>query len=56
VEAERRLVEIVGGTMRMVGPNCIGVLNAHPDVSMNATFTPTCLSATRSSRSRAPSV
>ena len=42
VEAERRLVEIVERhRMRMVGPNCMGVLNAHPDVSMNATFAPT---------------
>jgi acetyltransferase len=24
--------------MRMVGPNCLGVVNANPDVSMNATF------------------
>jgi acetyltransferase len=42
VEAERRLVEIVERhRMRMVGPNCMGVLNAHPDLSMNATFAPT---------------
>jgi len=42
VEAERRLVEIVERhRMRMVGPNCMGVLNAHPDISMNATFAPT---------------
>jgi len=24
--------------MRMIGPNCFGVLNTHPDVQMNATF------------------
>ncbi len=42
VEAERRLVEIVERhRMRMVGPNCMGVLNGHPDISMNATFAPT---------------
>jgi acetyltransferase len=42
VEAERRLVEIVERhRMRMVGPNCMGVINAHPDYSMNATFAPT---------------
>ena len=42
VERERRLLEIVRRHgMRMVGPNCMGVLNAHPDVSMNATFAPT---------------
>ncbi|HEX8724623.1 MAG TPA: acetate--CoA ligase family protein [Gemmatimonadaceae bacterium] len=26
--------------MRLVGPNCMGVVNTHPDVSMNATFAP----------------
>jgi acetyl coenzyme A synthetase (ADP forming)-like protein len=41
-EAERRLVEIVRRyDMRMVGPNCMGVLNADPAVSLNATFAPT---------------
>jgi len=24
--------------MRMIGPNCFGVVNTHPDVSLNATF------------------
>jgi len=42
IEAERRLVEIVRRhRMRMVGPNCMGVLNADPVVSLNATFAPT---------------
>ncbi len=27
--------------MRMVGPNCMGIVNTHPDVSLNATFAPT---------------
>ncbi|KPK37193.1 MAG: hypothetical protein AMJ65_15170, partial [Phycisphaerae bacterium SG8_4] len=27
--------------MRMVGPNCMGVLNTDPKISMNATFAPT---------------
>ena len=27
--------------MRLVGPNCMGVMNTSPDVSMNATFAPT---------------
>jgi acetyl coenzyme A synthetase (ADP forming)-like protein len=27
--------------MRMVGPNCLGVLNADPSVALNATFSPT---------------
>jgi acetate---CoA ligase (ADP-forming) len=26
--------------MRLMGPNCMGVLNTHPTVSMNATFAP----------------
>ena len=26
--------------MRMVGPNCLGVMNTHPDFRMNATFAP----------------
>jgi acetyl coenzyme A synthetase (ADP forming)-like protein len=42
VEAERRLVECVKQhRMRMIGPNCMGVLNAEPGVSLNATFAPT---------------
>jgi acetyl coenzyme A synthetase (ADP forming)-like protein len=41
VERERRLVEICHAHgMRMVGPNCMGVLNTDPDVSMLATFSP----------------
>lgn len=40
-ERERELVEIVRRHgMRLVGPNCLGVLNATPGVSMNATFAP----------------
>lgn len=27
--------------LRVVGPNCLGVANAHPDVRMNASFAPT---------------
>ena len=39
---ERQLVDIVRRFgMRMVGPNCMGVINASPTVSMNATFAPT---------------
>jgi acetyltransferase len=42
IAAERQLVAIVQRHgMRMVGPNCMGVLNGHPDVAMNATFAPT---------------
>lgn len=40
--AERQLVEIVRRhRMRMIGPNCMGVLNGDPAVSLNATFAPT---------------
>jgi len=40
-ERERRLTEFVRGRgMRMVGPNCMGVLNANPAISMNGTFAP----------------
>ncbi len=39
VARERGLVEVVRRHgMRMVGPNCMGVLNTGPAVSMNATF------------------
>jgi acetyltransferase len=42
VERERALVEIVHRyRMRMVGPNCMGVINTDPAFSMNATFAPT---------------
>jgi acetyl coenzyme A synthetase (ADP forming)-like protein len=38
---ERRLVELVRRNgMRMVGPNCFGLLNADPSVRLNATFAP----------------
>jgi len=41
VERERALVEISRRYgMRLVGPNCMGVLNADPAVRMNATFAP----------------
>ena len=41
VTRERDLLEIVRRyDMRMVGPNCMGVLNSDPAVSMNATFAP----------------
>jgi acetate---CoA ligase (ADP-forming) len=41
VERERELLAIVEKYgMRMVGPNCMGVLNTDPAVSMNATFAP----------------
>jgi acetyl coenzyme A synthetase (ADP forming)-like protein len=40
-ELQKRLVEKVRGAgMRMVGPNCMGLLNAEPDVKLNASFSP----------------
>ena len=42
IEREEQLVELARSyDMRLVGPNCMGVLNTAPDVSMNATFAPT---------------
>jgi acetyl coenzyme A synthetase (ADP forming)-like protein len=39
--AEQRLHELVRSTgMRMVGPNCMGVLSTNPAVRLNATFGP----------------
>jgi acetyl coenzyme A synthetase (ADP forming)-like protein len=39
---EERIRDLVRGSgMRMVGPNCLGVLNTDPEVSLNATFAPT---------------
>ncbi len=32
--------EIISHGMRMIGPNCLGVVNTDPAVSMNATFAP----------------
>jgi acetyl coenzyme A synthetase (ADP forming)-like protein len=42
IRREQELLECVRRyDMRMVGPNCMGVLNTDPAVSMNATFAPT---------------
>src|SRR5438094_801355 len=42
VERERALVEIARRHgMRLVGPNCLGVLNTEAHVRMDATFAPT---------------
>jgi acetyl coenzyme A synthetase (ADP forming)-like protein len=38
-ERIRAIVRACG--LRMVGPNCMGVLNTDPDVGLNATFAPT---------------
>ncbi len=41
-EKELELMEVIRKyNMRMVGPNCFGVLNADPNYSMNATFSKT---------------
>jgi acetyltransferase len=41
VERERELVEVVREAgLRMVGPNCLGVINNDPAYAMNATFAP----------------
>jgi acetyl coenzyme A synthetase (ADP forming)-like protein len=38
---EQELLDVVRRHgMRMIGPNCMGVINTHPDVRMNATFAP----------------
>lgn len=40
-ELQRQLVKRVRGHgMRMIGPNCLGILNADPSVSLNASFSP----------------
>jgi acyl-CoA synthetase (NDP forming) len=42
IELERELLALVRENgLRMVGPNCMGVMNTSPDVAMNATFAPT---------------
>jgi acetyl coenzyme A synthetase (ADP forming)-like protein len=41
VQRQRKLMAVCRGAgMRVVGPNCLGVLNTDPAVSMNATFAP----------------
>ncbi|MBE7452076.1 MAG: hypothetical protein HS111_25300 [Kofleriaceae bacterium] len=35
------LARVRGAGMRMVGPNCLGLLNADPEVALDATFAPT---------------
>lgn len=42
VALEQELTEYVRAAgVRMIGPNCMGVLNGHPDLRLNATFAPT---------------
>ncbi len=38
-EAEKRIIEIIRSSKtRLVGPNCMGIINTHPQIKMNATF------------------
>ena len=42
IAREEALIESVRAyDMQLVGPNCMGVINTEPSVSMNATFAPT---------------
>src|SRR5262249_1176776 len=42
LERERRLIELTRRFgMRVVGPNCLGVLNTESEIRMDATFAPT---------------
>ena len=42
IAREREVLAVLDGTgIRMVGPNCMGVMNTADDVRMNATFAPT---------------
>ncbi len=45
VREQDLLSEVKKYGMRMVGPNCMGVLNTDPRISMNATFAPTAPAA-----------
>src|SRR5207247_9766093 len=39
---EARLLSLCDAyDMTMIGPNCMGVINTHPDIRMDATFAPT---------------
>jgi len=37
---ERLLAQVRSHGMRMVGPNCLGLLHTHPEVRLNASFAP----------------
>ena len=42
LQRQRDLVSVCRGAgMRLVGPNCMGVINLEPEVRLNATFSPT---------------
>ena len=41
IEREKKLIHTARAYgMRVIGPNCLGILNTNPDISMNATFAP----------------
>src|SRR3989449_6567968 len=41
-DREARLLAVCAQyRMTMIGPNCMGVINTHPDIRMDATFAPT---------------
>ncbi len=45
---EQQLTEVVrNNNMRMIGPNCMGVINTAPQVRMNATFAPASMTPGR---------
>jgi acetyltransferase len=38
-QEEKRILELVRkSNARLVGPNCMGIINTHPEIKMNATF------------------
>ncbi len=42
VERENKLMEVVrNDNLRLIGPNCMGIINTDPEVSLNASFSPT---------------
>ncbi len=42
IELENKLLQLIKSKrMRMIGPNCMGIFNTHPQVRLNATFSPT---------------
>ncbi len=42
VRREKELLELIRKyDMRMIGPNCMGLINTDPDVKLNASFSPT---------------
>ncbi len=42
IELENKLLDLIRANhVRMIGPNCMGLFNTHPQVMLNATFSPT---------------